>query len=228
MQIELHLTGFAIVLNIATSVPNGLVRRLGAGFESIVVYAVPTSHGVSDQSYSSTNIGQNYYFASNNPSYSPSSGDSSHSSPSSVPSYSSPSSIGQNYYSPSDSPSYSSPSSDGTNYSSPSSDQGYSSSSSDPIDSPYSTATFCRHTSHSTEQRNYRHREQTYQPVVRETFRSRNNYYSSHGNEKTAQRTPNYSVRDSFESSHRQNIYARDHFRVGQACTPIIQFRQSA
>jgi hypothetical protein len=126
MQIELHLTGFAIVLNIATSVPNGLVRRLGAGFESIVVYAVPTSHGVSDQSYSSTNIGQNYYFASNNPSYSPSSGDSSHFSPSSVPSYSSPSSIGQNYYSPSDSPSYSSPSSDGTNYSSPSSDQGYS------------------------------------------------------------------------------------------------------
>jgi hypothetical protein len=205
MKFEFHLTIFAIAFNIANSAPYGLVRRLGAGFESIVVYAVPTSPGVSDQSYSSSSIGQDYYPPSNGPSYS---------SPNSGPSYSSLSS----------SPSYSSPSSS-SSYFTPSSGPSYSISSSDPIDIPYNTATYCRHKIHSTSQRNHRQREQiTYQPVVRETFRSRNNYpYSSYGNEKTAHRTPNYSVRDSFESSHPQNNYGRDNSRVSHVpmvCTP--------
>lgn len=180
MKLEFHLAIFAIAFNIANSVPYGLVRRLGAGFESIVVYAVPTSPAVSDQSYSSSSIDQNYY--------SPSSSSS--------------------YYSPSSSPSYSSPSSD-------------------PIDIPYNTATICRHGITLTSERNHRQREQmTYQPVVRETFRSRNNSpYSSYGNEKTAYPTPNYSVRDSFESSHRQKKYGRDNSRASQTpmvCTPQL------
>jgi hypothetical protein len=232
---KFHLTIFAIAFNMANSAPYGLIRRLGAGFDSIVVYAVPTSPGVSDQSYSSSSIGQNYYSPSSSSSYySPSSDPIYSSEPSSGqccstssndPSYSSPTS-GSGYSFPSSDPGYYSFPSSGPSYSSPTSGSGYSFPSSDPFDIHDNTATFCPNKIHSPSERNHRQRERiTYQPVVRETFRSRNSYSdSSYGNEKTpAYRTPSYSVRDSFESSHRQKNYGRDNSRASQdpmVCTP--------
>jgi hypothetical protein len=48
MKIEFHLAIFAIVLNNVRSAPYRLARRQGSGYESIVVYAVPSSPVVNE------------------------------------------------------------------------------------------------------------------------------------------------------------------------------------
>jgi hypothetical protein len=164
MKFEFHLAIFAVVvLNCVYSSPYGLVRRQGDGYDSIIVYAVPSS-------VASDSIGVPY----------------------STPSYSTPS------Y---NAPSYNSPS--------------------------YNTPSYCRHGIHSTSHQNYRQGEQTYQPLVRESVRTRNySPYSSYDNEETEYRTPYYSVRDSFESSRRRNNYQERNSRFSQACTSIISYRE--
>ena len=48
MKIEFHLAIFAIVLKNVHSAPNRLARRQGSGYESIVVFAVPSSPVVNE------------------------------------------------------------------------------------------------------------------------------------------------------------------------------------
>lgn len=51
MKFEFHLTIFAIVLNNIHSAPYGLIRRQQEGYDSIVVYAVPSPPAASAPVY---------------------------------------------------------------------------------------------------------------------------------------------------------------------------------